>query len=178
MAVPRRTISSKPSFGFCFCVKVSIAYCPRAPFGKITNGANNVANRAPGPIITNTVRLQNQTQFIPKMQKNESPEKRCNSGTCGLKAKKGKQITDVPIALTRKLMLHLGRHKLSHLPFANDFYKLWVWKRAVRFLPRKIMSFWRRNFVVVRNTQISWTLTYWVGGLSDQGNIIKVNIFS
>ena len=39
-------------------------------------------------------------------------------------SKKGKQITDVPIALTRKLMLHLGRHKLSHLPFAHDFYQL------------------------------------------------------
>ena len=58
-------------FGFCFCVTVSIIYCTGAPFAKITNGANNVANRAP-------VRLQNQTQFIPKMQKKESPQKRCN----------------------------------------------------------------------------------------------------
>ena len=48
MAVPRRTISSKPLFGFCFCVKVSIIYCLGAPFAKITNGANDVANGAPG----------------------------------------------------------------------------------------------------------------------------------
>ena len=164
MAVPRRTISSKSSFGFCFCVTVSIIYCLGAPFAKITNGANNVANRASRPIITNSVRLQNQTQFILKREKGKS-WKALQLREMRAVSKKGKQITDVPIALTRKLMLHLGRHKLSHLPFAHDFYQLWVRKRAVR-LPRKIMSFWQRNFVVVRNTQISWTLTYWVGGLS------------
>ena len=74
-----------------------------------------------GPLLQTQSDCKTKLNSFRKCKKNESPEKRCNSGTCGLKAKKGKQITDVPIALTRKLMLHLGRHKLSHLPFANDF---------------------------------------------------------
>ena len=36
-----------------------------------------------------------------------------------------------------------------------DFSQLWVWKRAVRFLPHEIISFCRKKIKFVRNTKIS-----------------------
>ena len=35
-----------------------------------------------------------------------------------------------------------------------DFSQLWVWKRAVCFLPHKIISFQQKNIKLVRNTEI------------------------
>ena len=87
-----------------------------------------------------------------------------------------------------------------------DFSQIWVWKRAVRFLPHKVILFCRKNKVNqkynhefgkgqyafypiklscfagkknwMKNTKISWgeTLTNWVKGLLTKKKIRKSNI--